>query len=127
VRISVDRLFDLDPHGAVLVAGDFNAEDHETPLKILVGAEEDTGNGHLASRSLVVLDRSLAGDRRFSVLHHGRPLMLDHILASRSLLGRFRAIEVHNETLGDELVGYGKTRHAAGSYHAPLVAVFTQE
>jgi endonuclease/exonuclease/phosphatase family metal-dependent hydrolase len=123
-RLAIDRLFDADPHAAIIVAGDCNAEDHETPLKILVGAEEDTGNGSLASRSLVVLDRSLAADRRFSVLHHGRPQMLDHILASRSLLGGFRAIEAHNETLGDELVGYGKTRHAAGSYHAPLVAEF---
>jgi hypothetical protein len=33
-------------------------------------------------------------------------------------------IEVHNETLGDELVGYGKTRHEAGSFHAPVVAEF---
>src|SRR3990172_3686323 len=124
-RMTVDSLFDADPHRLIAVAGDFNAEDHETPLKILVGAEEDTGNGRLAARSLVVLDRSLAADRRFSVLHHGRPQMLDHILASRALLARFRTIEVHNETLGDELVGYGKTRHAAGSYHAPVVAEFS--
>ena len=32
------------------------------PLKIAIGAEEDTGNGHLAARSLVVLDRSLPGN-----------------------------------------------------------------
>jgi endonuclease/exonuclease/phosphatase family metal-dependent hydrolase len=126
-RMAVDRLLDTEAHAPVIVAGDFNAEDHETPLKILVGAEEDTGNGALATRSLIVLDRSLAADRRFSVLHHGRPQMLDHILASRVLLGSFRSIEVHNETLGDELVGYGKTRHAAGSYHAPLVAEFAFE
>jgi endonuclease/exonuclease/phosphatase family metal-dependent hydrolase len=123
-RMTVDRLLDADPHAAIIIAGDCNAEDHETPLKILVGAEEDTGNGALSTRSLIVLDRSLAADRRFSVLHHGRPQMLDHILASRALLGSFRSIEAHNETLGDELVGYGKTRHAAGSYHAPLVAEF---
>jgi predicted extracellular nuclease len=122
--MTVDRLMDADPHAAIIIAGDCNAEDHETPLKILVGAEEDTGNGALSARSLIVLDRSLAADRRFSVLHHGRPQMLDHILVSRALLGSFRSIEAHNETLGDELVGYGKTRHAAGSYHAPLVAEF---
>lgn len=123
-RLAVDRLFDADPHAAIVVAGDFNAEDHETPLRIVVGAEEDTGNGALAQRSLVVLDRSLAADRRFSLLHHGRPQMLDHILASRGLLGGFRGIEVHNETLGDELVGFGRTKHGAASYHAPLVAEF---
>jgi endonuclease/exonuclease/phosphatase family metal-dependent hydrolase len=124
-RMTIDRMLDADPHRPIIVAGDFNAEDHETPLKILVGAEEDTGNGQLAARSLVVLDRSLPADRRFSVLHHGRPQMLDHILVSRSLLGHFRSIEAHNETLGDELVGFGKTRHAGESYHSPIVAEFS--
>jgi hypothetical protein len=43
---------------------------------------------------------------------------------SRSLYGYFREIEVHNETLGDELVGFGKSTRSAASYHAPLVAEF---
>jgi hypothetical protein len=50
--------------------------------------------------------------------------MLDHILASRTLHGGFRSIEVHNETLGDELVGYAKGIRSPASYHAPLVAEF---
>jgi endonuclease/exonuclease/phosphatase family metal-dependent hydrolase len=123
-RLAVDGLMDAVGDRMIIVAGDFNAEDHETPLKILVGAEEDTGNGLLAARALVVLDRSLPLDLRFSALHHGRPQMLDHILINRLALARFKAIEVHNETLGDELVGYGKTRHETGSFHAPLVAEF---
>jgi endonuclease/exonuclease/phosphatase family metal-dependent hydrolase len=123
-RLTVDRLMDEDPGRLVIVAGDFNAEDYETPLKILVGAEEDTGNGLLAARSLVVLDRSLPEDRRFSALHHGRAQMVDHILVSRGGLGKFRSLEVHNETLGDEIVSYGKTRHEAASFHAPVVAEF---
>jgi predicted extracellular nuclease len=124
-RMMVDHLMDAEPHRLIIVAGDFNAADYETPLKILVGAEEDTGNGRLGARSLVVLDRSLPEDRRFSVLHHGRPEMLDHILVSRPLLAHFRSIEVHNETLSDEVVGYGKTKHQTASYHAPLVAEFS--
>ena len=123
-RLAVDDLMDADCDRIIIVAGDFNAEDHETPLKILVGAEEDTGNGLLAARALVILDRSLPLDRRFSALHHGRPQMLDHILVNRPALARFQAINVHTETLGDELVGYGRTRHEAGSFHAPLVAEF---
>ena len=123
-RLAIDGLMDADSARVIIVAGDFNAEDHETPLKIIVGAEEDTGNGLLAARALVVLDRSLPADRRFSALHHGRPQMLDHILGNRRALAYFQAIEVHNETLGDELVGYGKTRHEAGSFHAPVVAEF---
>jgi endonuclease/exonuclease/phosphatase family metal-dependent hydrolase len=123
-RMVVDGLMDADPQRTIIVAGDFNAEDHETPLKILVGGEEDTGNGRLASRSLVVLDRSLPADLRFSALYHGRPQMLDHILVNRAGLAKFRKIEVHNETLSDELIAYGKTRHEASSFHAPVVAEF---
>ena len=50
--------------------------------------------------------------------------MVDHILASRALYGRFRHVEVHNEWLGDEALGYGKGLHSAASYHAPVVAEF---
>lgn len=122
LRLALEEMFAGDPHALVAVAGDFNAEDHETPLRILIGAEEDTGNGHLAGRSLAVLDRALAADRRFSVVHHGRPQMLDHILVSRALMAGFRSIEAHNEVLGDEVVGYARVEHSAGSYHAPVVA-----
>lgn len=124
MRLAIDDLLDADPHARIIVCGDFNAEDHETPLKIVIGAEEDTGNGLLAYRSMAVLDRSLPTERRFSVLHHGRPQMLDHILASRSMLGRFVNLEAHNETLGDEIVGYARVEHSAGSYHAAVVAEF---
>ena len=93
-------------------------------MKITVGAEEDTGNGSLSAKALIVLDRAISGDRRWSVLHHGRPQMLDHILASRALYGQFRTIEVHNEALGDEVVGYAKIDRLLGSYHAAVVAEF---
>lgn len=124
LRLAIDAILDADVHAAIVATGDFNAEDSETPLRIIVGAEEDTGNGLLTNRSLVVLDRALPKDRRFSVLHHSRPLMLDHILVSRSLMAHFRGIEVHNETLEDEVVGYTKVEHTTGSYHAPVVAEF---
>lgn len=124
LRLLLEEMFDADPHRLVAVAGDFNAEDHDNALRIAIAAEEDTGNGALSPRSLVLLDRALPADRRWSVLHHGRPQMLDHILVSRSLYGHFREIEVHNETLGDELVGFGKGTRSPASYHAPLVAEF---
>lgn len=124
LRMAVDELIARDPRRLIAVAGDFNAEDHETALKIAIGAEEDTGNGELAAQSLVVLDRAIAADRRWSVLHHGRAQMLDHILASRTLAGHFRAIEVHNEALGDEAVAYAKVDNPPGSYHAAVVAEF---
>lgn len=123
-RLVVDRLMDADPHQLIVVAGDFNARDHETALEILAGAEENTGSGRLAIRALALLDRAIPEDQRFTVLHHGRPEMLDHILVNRPMLARFRSIAAHNETLGDEMIGFGKTRHRTASYHAPLVAEF---
>jgi endonuclease/exonuclease/phosphatase family metal-dependent hydrolase len=126
LRLLVDALFDAEPDPLVLVAGDFNAEDHETPVRLVAGAPEDTGNPDLAARALVVLDRAIERSRRFSVVHHGRPQMLDHMLASHRLLGRFRGIEVQNEALGDEAVAWGKGVGAAGSYHAAIVASFAE-
>lgn len=124
LRLLIEELLDEDPQRLIAVAGDFNAEDYDTELRIAMGAEEDTGNGTLGGRALALLDRGLPADRRWTVLHHGRPQMLDHILASRTLFGRFRGIDVHNETLGDEIVAYGKQVRSASSYHAPLVAEF---
>jgi endonuclease/exonuclease/phosphatase family metal-dependent hydrolase len=125
LRLLVDRIFDAEPEALVLIAGDFNCELNETPLRLLAGSPEDTGNMALASRSLVVLDRALDTSRRFSAIHMGQPQMLDHILASHALFGEFRSIEVHNEALGDAAIAYGKGLEAAGSYHAAVVASFS--
>jgi endonuclease/exonuclease/phosphatase family metal-dependent hydrolase len=124
LRLVLEQMFDAEPRALIALAGDFNAEDHEVPLKIIAGAEEDTGNAELSSRSLVLLERALPADRRWSVLHHGRPQMLDHILVSRALHARFARIEVHNEILSDELVGYARHARSSGSSHAGIVAEF---
>jgi endonuclease/exonuclease/phosphatase family metal-dependent hydrolase len=125
VRLAVDELLARDEAAQIVVCGDFNAVDRDAPLDILVAAEEDTGNPMLSAQSLVMLDRSIPIDRRFSVLHHGRPQMLDHVLVSRQMSGHFRQAEAHNEALGDEAIGFARHVEAAGSYHAALVASFT--
>ncbi|MTJ80452.1 MAG: endonuclease [Telmatospirillum sp.] len=124
VRLLLDSIFDGDPEALVAVCGDFNASDDETPLRIIRGDEEDTGNGHLAVRTLVPAERSLPPSQRYTVIHHGRPVMLDHILLSRALLGWYTGGEIHNETLGDELVSPTLVRIPPSSYHAPTVATF---
>jgi endonuclease/exonuclease/phosphatase family metal-dependent hydrolase len=123
-RLLVERIFDLEPEALIAVCGDFNAVQEEMPLRTIMGDVEDTGNGHLAGRSLVPLERALPSTQRYSVLHHGRKVMLDHILISRALLAHFRHMEVHNEALGDELVAYATVSHSPESYHAPVVAAF---
>ena len=124
-RLVLERIFDAEPDPLIVVCGDFNAEERETPVRTIRGDEEDTGNGHLAPRALVALDRSIAGADRYSVIHHGRPLMLDHLLVSRPLLGWYRGCEVHNEGLGDELVSPALVAGSPQTYHAPVVAEFS--
>jgi endonuclease/exonuclease/phosphatase family metal-dependent hydrolase len=124
LRLLVEEMLKDDPHALIAVAGDFNAEDYGPALRIAIAAEEDVGASTLAGHSLIVLDRAIPADRRWSVLHHGRPQMLDHILASRALYAHFRNAEAHNEGLGDEAVGFGKAMHSAASYHAPVAARF---
>jgi endonuclease/exonuclease/phosphatase family metal-dependent hydrolase len=121
LRLLVDGILAREPERLIAVAGDFNAEDHETPIRLAVASEEQTGNAALAPRSLIVLDAAIPPDRRWSVLHRGRPEMLDHILASQNLAGCVRGVEAHNEGLGDEALGAAAI---AGSSHAPLVAEF---
>ncbi|MCA1908005.1 MAG: endonuclease/exonuclease/phosphatase family protein [Magnetospirillum sp.] len=124
-RLLVESLFDADPQARVVVCGDFNCGDREAPLRTLMGDEEDTGNGHLAPRMLVPAERSVSDSQRYSVIHHGRRVMLDHLLLSRPLLGDLVGCEIHNESLGDELVSPARIWQAPDSYHAPLVAEFT--
>jgi endonuclease/exonuclease/phosphatase family metal-dependent hydrolase len=124
LRLLLDDIFARNPRSLIAVAGDFNAEDHETPLELAVATPEETGNAALASQSLMVLDRHIPVTRRWSVLHRGQPKMLDHILASQMLSSRLRNIEVHNEPLRAAAAGDARTTGNRGSSHAPLVADF---
>lgn len=123
-RLFIDRLMDADPEAMIAVLGDFNAGLHETPVRTIRGDEEDTGNGRLAARMLVPLERGLPESQRYSVIHGGRPQMLDHILVSQPLLAWYRSGEIHNEALGDELSTPAVVRGIPASLHAPVVAAF---
>ena len=123
-RLVVERVFDQRADALVAVCGDCNSDDREAPLRTLRGDEEDTGNGHLAARMLVPVERGVPESQRFSVLHHGRRVMLDHLLVSRPLLGGLLGCEIHNEALGDELISPARVWRSPDSFHAPLVAEF---
>ena len=122
VRLLIDRIFDADEGALIVVAGDLNADISETPARLVLGQIEDTGSGLLAHRALVAIERGLPEERRFSVVHAGEHVMLDHLLVSRALLAHYRRIEVHNEALGDELIAYASVKASPESYHAPVVA-----
>jgi endonuclease/exonuclease/phosphatase family metal-dependent hydrolase len=123
LRLLVENLLDRDPERLIAIAGDFNAEDHETPLRLVVAAAAETGNADLAARSLVVLDRFIADGQRWSAQHSGWREMLDHIVASPALAQHLKAIEVHNDTVAEPAPD-GEEAAIAGSSHAPVVADF---
>lgn len=124
VRLLIDEIFDANASALICVVGDFNADDHEAPVLIIRGDEDDSGNGELAARMLVAAERSMPQSQRFSIIHRGRKQMFDHILVSNELLSWFRIAEIHNEALGDEVASPAAVEGAPESYHAPVVAEF---
>jgi len=124
VRRLVDALFDEDENALIVVCGDFNAEQSEVPLEAIRGDVEDTQNPKLVKRVLVPCEQTIPESSRFSLLHHGKGNMLDHILVSRSLLAFYRGTEIHNEVLHDESLAFVTDKMFPESDHAPIVAEF---
>lgn len=124
VRFAIDRIFDSEPGALIVVCGDMNAELREMPLRILRGDEMDTDNPALESRVMIPMENTAPETRRYSVIHGGRPAMLDHVLASQNLFDRFKNIEIRNECLTDELTDYRYAKNLAVSHHAPIIASF---
>jgi len=123
-RMFIDTLFDSDEDAMVVVCGDFNADLDDVPVQAIRGDVEDTGNDKLARRVMVPCERTIPESSRFSLFHHGRGMMLDHLLVSRSLLGYYKGSEIHNELLHDESVAFGTDVKFPESDHAPVVAQF---
>jgi endonuclease/exonuclease/phosphatase family metal-dependent hydrolase len=124
-RLHVESLFDADPQARILVCGDFNAESFETPTRLICGAPEDaapSADDAFAERWLERLEARVEPARRHSVIHDGRRILLDHLLASPALARACSGVEIFNEGLADEAHAQGEI---AGSLHAPVVARFT--
>jgi len=122
-RLLVERLFDRDPAARLAVCGDLNADEHDAPTRLLRGARDEDAPNDLsgAPRGLVALEERVAPDRRYSVIHAGRPTLIDHILVSRPLADACVGATILNEGLLDEV--YAR-EPIVGSLHAPLVATF---
>ena len=123
-RMLIDTLFDADENALIVVCGDFNADLDEVPVEAIRGDVENTGNDKLAQRVIVPCEQTIPEPSRFSLLHHGRGQMIDHLLISRSLLGHYRGSEIHNELLHDESVAFGTDVKFPESDHAPVLAEF---
>ncbi len=123
-RILIDQIFDTDENAWIVVCGDLNADLDHVPVEAIRGDVENTGNGDLATRVMVPCELSVPETSRYSLYHHGRGQMLDHLLASRGLLTFYRGTEIHNELLHDESVAFARDAKFPESDHAPVVAAF---
>jgi endonuclease/exonuclease/phosphatase family metal-dependent hydrolase len=120
-RLFVERLFDADPWARIAVCGDLNAESFEAPTRILEALPEDMETADFAARALHPLERRVAPQSRFTVVHDGRTVLLDHILASPELTATCQDVLVFNQNLADEALVRAPVR---GSLHAPILAIF---
>jgi hypothetical protein len=122
-RLLTEQLLDADPGALVVVAGDLNADVYEVPLRILRAELGDVGNAAVSSRGLFPVENVIPEAQRFTVLHCGRRLMLDHLLVSAMLRAYLTSAESLNQGLADE-ADSAEQGSVGGSFHAPLVAEF---
>jgi endonuclease/exonuclease/phosphatase family metal-dependent hydrolase len=119
-RLFVERLFDAEPAARIVVCGDFNSEERDAPMRIMRGGrDEDTPEA--LPRILVPLIDRVGKARRFSIVHGGQKVLLDHILASRALTVACSSVVILNEGLQDEVTAQ---EPILGSLHAPVMASF---
>ena len=121
VRLAVEELLARQPQAHVVVCGDLNAESFEAPTRLLQALPEDVETNAFEARALLPLEARLPPDQRFSVVHNGRKVLLDHILASAPLAERCSSVTALNDGLADEALA---TEPVAGSLHGPLLAIF---
>lgn len=117
-RLFVETLFDAEPQALIAVCGDFNADEHDAPTRLLRGGDNELQQG---ARALAPMEERVEAKRRYTVIHAGRPKMLDHILASPALAAAWRKTRILNEGLLDEVYAPDPI---LGSLHAPIVACF---
>ncbi|TYC70060.1 endonuclease [Stappia sp. BW2] len=123
LRLAVESLFDANENSHIVLAGDFNATGETGTLRLLRADPDDTGSPKLDGRRLYQLDASLPAERRQTVIHKGRGLALDHILASASMAHRTIDLKVFNVGLPDEVFDADEEAYA-GSFHAAMLAEF---
>ncbi|MGD9545287.1 MAG: endonuclease/exonuclease/phosphatase family protein [Methylocystis sp.] len=117
-RLFAETIFDAEPDALLAIAGDFNADEHDAPTRLLRGGGDEAATG---DRVLIPLEERIDAARRFTVIHAGRPMLIDHLLASPALAAAWRSTTILNEGLQDE--AYAE-EFVEGSLHAPMAAQF---
>jgi predicted extracellular nuclease len=116
VRAIVDALLADHARALVAVVGDLN----DVPGSVVVRALQGDGDG-----SLLDCAARVPTERRFSAIHAGARIQIDHVLASQPLYARLTAARFVNETLREHVVpADGEEHPTVDSDHAPLVVRF---
>ncbi len=117
VRGLVDDVLATDPRARVAVAGDLNDVPESLVLRVLGGDGE---------AALVDCTRGVPEGRRFSAIHEGRRIQIDHVLATARLFGGVASARFLNASLRDHgTFEPGRTEPPTeDSDHAPLVVRF---
>ena len=123
-RVFIDALFDADENASIILCGDLNANAGEVPVLAIMGQVEDTNNPDLTGRVMVPAEKSVPESARYTLFHHGKGEMLDHLMISRPLLDCYLGTEIHNEILHDESVAFATDKKFPESDHAPVIAEF---
>lgn len=124
LRRLVDGLFARYRDARIVVLGDFNDTTESVPLSIIRGSYVEARNPLLWDQELYPVELSVPTEKQFTLLHDGKPQMIDHILISRALLAQFRSATIHNETLRDHWATPRTIDFLPESDHAPVVAEF---
>ncbi|MEP3277929.1 MAG: endonuclease/exonuclease/phosphatase family protein [Stappiaceae bacterium] len=124
LRQAVDDTFQSHDRPFIALAGDFNADLDSAAIRIAKADAEDTGNPSLAEQTLYDLIEKVPRDQRYTILHHGMPRVIDHILVSEALQQCATNFEILNHALPDE-VDFQPDKSVQTSFHAPVLADFT--
>jgi endonuclease/exonuclease/phosphatase family metal-dependent hydrolase len=94
-RELVDTIFAADPDAAVIIAGDFNAEENYAAYRIIQGVIKD------APDTLIEAGLNIEPEKRFSSLTTtlGRKRLIDHMLISKNLQTHISNVQILNENI----------------------------
>jgi endonuclease/exonuclease/phosphatase family metal-dependent hydrolase len=93
LRQLADRYLAEHATALLVVGGDLNADLNSTPVRLL--ADERGPQPLFSARERV------PEHRRYTMLHNGRPRLIDHLLLSTALEARLTGADIQNDTLQD--------------------------
>jgi endonuclease/exonuclease/phosphatase family metal-dependent hydrolase len=124
-RVLLDDIFDKNGGDSlIVVGGDFNAEIGSVPFKAIVGSVQDTQNPAIRDRVMVPCEYNVPPEQRYTLFHHGKGNMLDHLIVSQALYPHWVDTSIFNEVLPDESLRYANDKKFPESDHAPVIAYF---